>query len=103
MNNLKLITLISESHYNIPGKLTETIKFFQKKLKEIPKEFQDSAELNFYYDNYNETIHYEIFYQRPETQDEIKDREQEEETKKQNRIKHDLELLSELKKIYEKG
>jgi hypothetical protein len=87
-----------------PEKLTELRDWITSVLSEIPAEFHDSARMEIgTYGSYGDTYsQIEVYYERPETEAEQRDREAEELRYHESRKAHDLKVLAELQKRYGK-
>jgi len=74
----KITTFSSESIvYAMPSKPTEFLAFWEEKFNEVPEEYRDSTEIEFEADmDYDSVISsVEIYYYRPETEEEKEERE----------------------------
>jgi len=102
MKTIKVTVYKADTFSNLPKNAEAFIAFFQKQLDLIPEEFRSSATIDLdtspFYDSVEETI--EVYYSRPETEEEIQAREREAASKdiKQRLMKmaHYEKLKSEL-------
>lgn len=75
MNNIKIVeTLFSDPTYKTPNNLVEFREWIDILLVQIPEECRKSASILFDYDELDRNASVEIFYQRPETKVERKER-----------------------------
>jgi hypothetical protein len=102
----KSITVVQAERYDPgfpPKKLTEFLEWLNKHVAQIPKEFIASAEIEFdsvsdYGDGHYAAI--EISYMRPETDEEMSERQNSMRRAQQRQQAEELELLHRLKQKY---
>jgi hypothetical protein len=79
MKTIKATVYKADTFRNLPRNAEAFITFFQEKLNLIPEEFRSSATIDLetspFYDSTEETL--EVYYIRPETEEEIQARERE--------------------------
>lgn len=101
----KRVILIDTPTYDIeglPSSLAEFITWAQKHLASVPEEFRDSASIDFeshssYGDPYTDLV---IEYKRPETDDEVDERENAAANRIKRNRQHDLDELARLTAKY---
>ncbi|WP_428491629.1 hypothetical protein [Rhodopila sp.] len=85
---------------DMPGeKLGDVIMWFQEKLKSVPLEYREIAEVEFNTDEYSTSIR--ITYERPETAEERAEREGREKADLERHRLKELDTLRRLKLKYE--
>jgi len=106
MRKQKRVTVFDKEQYNgdwPPSNATEFVAWFAEKISEIPVEYRETAQIDIdsssCYDSSFASI--EIFYDRPETDDEMSLREHEELRKQREQELRELQTLATLKKKYE--
>jgi hypothetical protein len=95
----KKVTVFGDDYFYAPEDAKGFMEFWQKKLDLIPKEFIESAAIDIEpVDNYGSPgIEVEIYYYRPETNEEIEERERQENMAMESRLKRDRASYLQLK------
>ena len=107
MRNITQVIVFDKEQYEgdwPPNDATEYVAWFAAKIEAIPAEYRDTAKIklesvNSYEDSHD--VHLEIYYHRPETDDEMAYRGVEERRREEQQNAQELRTLAALKAKYE--